>query len=91
VLASASTRSSVFTSGPAGRPGTESEVSSAVCFLLSPGAAYISGATLRVDGGSSLYKDTMLPMGKNKPMPAFDGFHLECDVPEVFADLTRKK
>lgn len=81
----------VFASGPAGRPGTESEVSSAVCFLLSPGAAYISGTTLRVDGGSSLSKDLMLPMGKSKPMPTFDGFHLECDVPEIFSDMTPKK
>eukprot|EP00064_Thunnus_orientalis_P004790 superscaffoldBa00000448_g4802 len=30
-------------------------ISSAVCFLLSPAASYISGATLRVDAGQSLY------------------------------------
>lgn len=81
----------VFASGPAGRPGTESEVSAATCFLLSPGAAYISGATLRVDGGSSLSKDLMLPIGKRPAMPAFDGFHLACDVPEVFSEMVPKK
>lgn len=81
----------VFTSGPAGRPGTESEVSAAVCFLLSPAAAYISGATLRVDGGSSLSKDSMLPLGRGPAMPTFSAFHLECDVPEVFKDLVPDK
>ena len=36
---------------PAGRPGTESEVSAAVAFLLSPAASYVRGATLHIDGG----------------------------------------
>ncbi|KAJ0058987.1 hypothetical protein NL108_003343 [Boleophthalmus pectinirostris] len=40
---------------PAKRLGLPEEISSAVCFLLSPGASYISGATLRVDAGQSLY------------------------------------
>ena len=31
------------------------QISPAVCFLLSPAASYISGATLRVDAGQSLY------------------------------------
>jgi citronellol/citronellal dehydrogenase len=38
------------TISPLGRIGTESEVSAAICFLLSEGAAFVSGATLRVDG-----------------------------------------
>ncbi len=37
---------------PLQRLGTESEVSAAVCFLLSPGAAFISGSCLRVDGAA---------------------------------------
>ncbi|XP_028328883.1 peroxisomal trans-2-enoyl-CoA reductase [Gouania willdenowi] len=37
------------------RLGVPEEISSAVCFLLSPAASYISGATLRVDAGQSLY------------------------------------
>ncbi|KAF9336400.1 hypothetical protein BG006_008807 [Podila minutissima] len=42
---------------PTSRYGTESEVSTAVAFLLSPAAAYINGVNLEVDGGSSLSKD----------------------------------
>jgi len=41
---------------PAKRMGTESEVAAAVTFLLSPAAAYITGETIRVDGGSSLWR-----------------------------------
>lgn len=39
---------------PLGRMGTADEVAGAICFLLGPGAAYITGATLRVDGGRTL-------------------------------------
>ncbi|XP_039612257.1 peroxisomal trans-2-enoyl-CoA reductase [Polypterus senegalus] len=40
---------------PAKRLGVPEEVSPAVCFLLSPAASFISGATLRIDAGQSLY------------------------------------
>ncbi|MFC6979321.1 SDR family oxidoreductase [Microbulbifer taiwanensis] len=36
------------------RLGEEAEISGAVCFLLSDAASYITGQTLRIDGGSSL-------------------------------------
>ena len=36
---------------PMGRYGTSEEISATVAFLLSPGAAYITGQGLRVDGG----------------------------------------
>jgi citronellol/citronellal dehydrogenase len=65
---------------PMRRFGTESEVSAAVVFLLSPAATYVSGATLRVDGASSLYRHAFaLPAGS--PTPAFAGFHRKPDVP----------
>jgi citronellol/citronellal dehydrogenase len=41
---------------PLKRFGTEAEVSAAICFLLSPAAAFISGATLRVDGAALHFK-----------------------------------
>ena len=39
---------------PAKRLGTPDEVASAVCFLMSPAAAFITGTTLTVDGGQTL-------------------------------------
>src|SRR5690554_3769373 len=38
---------------PIKRMGTESEVSSAICFLLSPGASFVNGDCLRIDGAAS--------------------------------------
>jgi citronellol/citronellal dehydrogenase len=59
---------------PLRRLGTESEVSAAICFLLSPGAAFITGVTLAIDGGAPL--DTPLfPIPDHKRSAPFDGFH----------------
>ena len=38
---------------PMGRMGTQREIDAAVVFLAGPGASYISGSTLAVDGGTS--------------------------------------
>ncbi len=70
---------------PAGRVGTESEVSAAVVYLLSPAAAFTTGATLRVDGGSSLLKEPVLPLGAGASTGAFDGFHLAREVPPAWS------
>lgn len=67
---------------PAGRAGTESEVSAAVAFLLSPAAAWINGETLRIDGAASLQKAPLLPMMPPRNPVKWDGFHLAADLPD---------
>ena len=59
---------------PLGRLGTEAEVSAAVCFLLSEGAAYVSGATLRIDGAAPS-AHPLFPPSAHAKAPVFDGFH----------------
>ena len=63
---------------PLKRLGNEAEISSVICFLLSPGGAFINGHTLRIDGGSSLGSAPAIwPLPKGKPVnsSAYDGFH----------------
>jgi citronellol/citronellal dehydrogenase len=69
---------------PARRLGTEAEVSAAICFLLSPAAAFISGVTLAIDGGAPL-GTALFPTPDHEPIPAFDGFHLSTP-PAVLAE-----
>ncbi|HEX2651896.1 MAG TPA: SDR family oxidoreductase [Burkholderiales bacterium] len=59
---------------PVRRLGTESEVSAAICFLLSPAAAFISGSCLRVDGAVPNAKRREIT--NTRTTPPFDGFHL---------------
>ena len=61
---------------PAGRFGTESEVSAAAVFLLSPGAAHIRGETIRIDGAESLQKGRMWPITRPGGTKVYDGFPL---------------
>ncbi|HJW25121.1 MAG TPA: 3-oxoacyl-ACP reductase FabG [Rhodocyclaceae bacterium] len=44
-------KESMLASIPLGRAGTPEDVAAAVAFLASPGAAYISGTTIHVNGG----------------------------------------
>ena len=55
---------------PAKRMGSEGEVASAIIYLLSPAASYISGATLRIDGASSLWRSAWeVPEHEQAPEP----------------------
>lgn len=69
---------------PLKRLGTESEVSAAVCFLLSPAAAFMSGQTLGVDGAAPLYP-TQFPIPAHRNSVAFNGFH-RATVPEFLRE-----
>jgi glucose 1-dehydrogenase len=46
---------------PMGRAGTSEEMAAAVAFLASDEAAYITGQTLFIDGGLTLYHDFSKP------------------------------
>ena len=61
---------------PLQRLGTESEVAAAIVFLLSPAAAFISGACLRVDGAAPNAKRIWPEVGTGGSTDAFNGFHL---------------
>ncbi len=61
---------------PLRRLGTESEVSAAIVFLLSPAAAFVSGSCLRVDGAAPNAKRVWPEVGSGATTPPFDGFHL---------------
>ncbi len=70
---------------PLRRFGTESEISAAIVFLLSPAAAFISGACLRVDGAAPNAKRVWPAVGSGRRTQAFDGFHL-ASRPKVLGD-----
>ncbi len=66
---------------PAKRMGTEAEVSSAIVFLLSEGASFITGVTLAIDGGAPL-GSAVFPLPDHEKSVAYNGFHRAVD-PEV--------
>jgi citronellol/citronellal dehydrogenase len=66
---------------PLQRFGTEAEVSAAIVFLLSPGAAYITGTCSRVDGGTPNARGTWKLQAHERSRP-FEGFH-RAKLPEL--------
>ena len=76
---------------PLNRFGTESEVSAAVIFLLSPASAFTTGQTLAIDGGSSFQKSRLYAITKHEPTSAWNGFHKDSDwAGTPFEELERK-
>jgi len=69
---------------PLKRMGTESEVSSVICFLLSDGAAYVSGVTVRIDGAASL-GTPMYPLADHQNSKPYNGFH-RAYIPDVLKE-----
>jgi citronellol/citronellal dehydrogenase len=66
---------SLMKTSPLQRYGTEAEVSSAVVYLLSEGAAYITGSFIRVDGGVPNARQTWKLEEHSRSMP-YEGFPL---------------
>lgn len=54
------------------RLGTEAEVAAAVLFLLSPAAHFITGETIKIDGGEPL-NNPKFPHKEHGKMPPWDG------------------
>ncbi|QCF26647.1 SDR family oxidoreductase [Hydrocarboniclastica marina] len=69
---------------PLKRLGNESEVSSAIVFLLSPAAAFISGTTVRIDGAAS-QGGRVWPLPPARNNAPFNGFH-RASTPRVLQD-----
>jgi citronellol/citronellal dehydrogenase len=69
---------------PLKRMGTESEVSSVICFLLSQGAAFVTGVTVRIDGAASL-GTPIYPLVDHKNSEPYNGFH-RAYIPDVFKE-----
>jgi citronellol/citronellal dehydrogenase len=69
---------------PLQRLGTESEVSAAIAFLLSPAAAFISGSVIRVDGAAPNAK-LHHPLAPHDRSEAYNGFHL-ASLPKVLRE-----
>lgn len=58
---------------PLRRMAEEAEISAAIVFLLSDGASFITGHTVKIDGGASLNTKLFPLQGKgNAP---YNGFH----------------
>lgn len=66
---------------PMRRLATEAEVASAIVFLLSPGASFITGVTIQIDGGATL-GSAIYPSIDHAGSPPYNGFH-RAVVPEV--------
>ena len=69
---------------PLKRMGTESEVSSVACFLLSEASAFVNGVMIRIDGAASL-GTPMYPLADAKNNAPFNGFH-RAFIPDVLKD-----
>ncbi len=75
-------QSKVWRGIPLQRFGTESEVSAAIVYLLSPAASFVTGTTLRVDGGAPNARQGWWDLKENSHNEPFNGFH-RAVVPDI--------
>ena len=59
---------------PAQRLASVEEVSGCVVFLLGPAAAYVTGETMKVDGGASVYGPMQFEVPDHASWPVFGGW-----------------
>lgn len=70
---------------PLKRLATEDEVSAAICFLLCPAAAFVTGITMAVDGGAPLYPANF-PIPDHDESEPYTGFH-RGEIPEFLKEM----
>jgi citronellol/citronellal dehydrogenase len=80
-------RNKVWKGIPLQRFGTESEVSAAIVFLLSPAASFITGSTIRVDGGAPNARQGWWDLQQPEHNEPFNGFH-RAGLPDILAEGT---
>jgi citronellol/citronellal dehydrogenase len=59
---------------PLHRLATEAEIAACITFLLSPGAAYVTGQCIAIDGGASR-NIKVFPLQKHANSKPYEGFH----------------
>jgi citronellol/citronellal dehydrogenase len=59
---------------PLRRLATEAEISAVIAFLLSPGAAFVTGITVPIDGGAPLGNAAFPTVDHERSAP-YQGFH----------------
>ncbi len=69
---------------PTQRYGTEAEISSAIVYLLSEAAGFITGSCIRVDGGAPNVRQTWKLVEHNRSLP-FNGFAL-AEMPKCLSE-----
>jgi citronellol/citronellal dehydrogenase len=82
---------------PLRRLGVEGEISAAVVFLLSPGASFVTGDCMRVDGGNILWSGHMPSFDATTRVPAYTGYDASAGsfafgetIPPIFESAYRK-
>ena len=73
---------------PLKRLGREAEVSSAVAWLLSEGASYVTGTTIRIDG-AAMMMSPLLPIPDHNASQPYEGFH-RAEMPNILKDTDNK-